>query len=209
MAKATNKLGIIKNGKLLTTRQIQREIRQGLHLTKSQFNKYYDITRNKLRNFERTTGAKKQSVLKFLYLRVRYKEKARREGFKYIISNKARYIEKFTSVSSGKKDYVLTDKLKEDTTNYIKNVYGSKETGTGLIAKNEYAQKIMERFKGDPVKQLKALNEFANRRNDLIKQTADGQVDANPVQKGREGGTNTDYDEEAYNDAIDKYGGGK
>jgi len=193
---------IYRNGKPLSQTKVVAYIRKELRLSKNAYNKYYDITRNKLRNYERVTGAPKQSVTQFLYNRARFKARARSEGLTYTKSYKARFIEKFTSRSTGKVSYgkLELQRINKETERYTKKIYGD------FIKKNDYAQKLVKEIK-DPKQRLKALNEYASRRKDLALERKGEVRLSQPFEKGRRGGTNEEYDEQAYNDILEKYGG--
>lgn len=157
--KRRNTLGITKKGKLLTTQEVRKVIMKGFNLkSRRAYEKFYDIFRNKLRAYERYTGAKRQSVQEYLYKQAVTKM---REGKKYRPSLKTQRIMRFTSVSSGKKgeqyfkSQRVLEKLAPDTRKSVLKQFG------GLIAKNDQAKYLYDHIK-DPRKLEKALTEYAN-----------------------------------------------
>lgn len=177
--KVATKYGLPKSsiGKVkrvpLSIKEIKKSIYTNLRvdgkkLTKRGLEKEYDKTRNKLRHYERVTGAKKQNPYAYLY----YKGEAqRRYGKKYTPSNKARYIESFSSRSSGIKSTDVSERTERITTETIKNIYGTYDDkgGTGLLATNKGARALFRKYEGDPVKQLQALNMYASLRSKELK----------------------------------------
>lgn len=206
---------IRKNGKLLTQTQVASIIRKELHLSKNKYQKLYDITRNKLRNYERITGAKPQSTLKFLYNRATFKQRLRYENnslvklgekpLRYRRSFKAQFIESFTSKSTGRTTYTQKEleHINYITEKHINKVYGD------LIEKNEYAKKIVEKFK-DPVQRLKALNSYTEKRNNgkvPVKSDRRGRKTEVPFGSNETVGTNGNNDKQYYDDVIKEHGG--
>lgn len=186
---------------------------KGKPLTTKDYNKLYDITRNKLRQFERITGNQKQSPLQFLYYKARYKENMIKSGQRYKQSYKSSFIDKLTSRSSGYKGE-LSKQEKSLVYKYTRDIFGTKRSTQiiegekikyGLVAQNKYAQMIYDKYRNDPVKRLKALTEFANRRRALIKLDPDKKYvkkDALPFSSDTSGSPSNEYDKEAYNDIL-------
>jgi len=194
---------VYRNGKKLTNRQVRKYIRKELHISSKRYKKYYDIMRNKLRNYEKATGSKPQSVTQFLYNRAKYKAKARYEGFKYIKSSKAKLIESFSSRSSGKTSYGLREQANVNKLldNYTKRVYNP------LIKTNKYARRIYETIK-DFKERLKALSEFATNRRDVVEQQNGTLTFQEDIIFGTMGqSSDGKEDEKIYNDIVTKYGG--
>lgn len=205
----TTKSGKVKSLQVPQTRKnIVATIRKGLGLSKRQYEKYYDITRNKLRHYERVTGAKKQSALQYLYYKARTKENYAKSGKEYSQSIKSKFIESFSSRSSG---ITSTNIKKEDRQliyKYTRDIFGTKRGERGLVGQNKYAQQIVKNIK-DPQKRLQALTEFANRRRTLVKMDADKRLlskDRLPFSSDRSGSPENEYDEDAFNEIMELYG---
>lgn len=211
--KYTTAKGITKSRLIPSTyKQIRTKIQKELGLTKRQYQKVYDVTRNKLRHYERVTGANKQSALSYLYHKASSIEAHRRSGVRYVQSNKSKFIESFSSRSSGIKTEGITKDERKLLFSHIEKTFGSGRTHSGLVYQNEYAKRIAENIK-DPQKRLQALTEYANRRRDLIKEDKHGAIKQNekriPFTNDGRSDTSGSYDEEAYNETMEKYGGGE
>lgn len=195
---------IYQNGKALSPSRVKAIIRKELHLSKRGYEKYYDITRNKLRNYERATGAKPQSTLQFLYNRANYKIKARADRVKYEKSYKARYIESFTSRSSGKSGYGKLEKERifAKTEKHIQKTMGE------FIKDNPNAKLIYEELKDNPISALQALKAYADTRKDYQTDVSGKVKKTDKAVFGGTGGTNNDYDDDALYDILNEYGGG-
>lgn len=147
----------------MTSREVKTYIMKVNGWTSEQYNKQYDITRNKLRAYEayeRKSGrsTETQSVQSLLFKEAKAKK---RMGAEYTPSIKMQRIRSFTSVSSGKAGQkALTGKR------YTQRRAKTYEDATfkqfkGLINNNPQARYIYESI-SDPVKREQALTDFAN-----------------------------------------------
>ena len=148
----------------MSSREVKAYIMKQNGWTSSQYDKQYDIFKNKLRayeNYERAHGitSKRQSPTQLLYKEAKAKA---REGANYTPSIKMQRIKSFTSVSSGKagqkallgqRYQARRAQLYEEATN---------KQLKGLIDNNPTAKEIVERIK-DPVKREQALADYANK----------------------------------------------
>lgn len=155
----------------LSSREAKAYIMKVNNWTSEEYNKNYDILRNKVRayeNYQKSRGLKveKQSVVELLYKEAYTKK---REGENYKPSIKMQRIRAFTSVSSGKagqkalqgKVYMARrGKLYEDATY---------RQFKGFIDNNMQARYIYENI-NDPVKREKALSDLANKLHAKIKE---------------------------------------
>ena len=189
----------------MTSREVKSYIMKVNNWTSNQYDKQYDIFKNKLRayeNYERAHGvtSKRQSPTQLLFKEAKAKA---REGADYEPSFKMKRIRSFTSVSSGKagqkalegKTYTARRQaLYESTT---------KARFEGFIRDNPKAQEIMERVK-DPVKREQALTDLANKVNEKIaenekeakKQAQQGGIPASGEAFGSS--SDIDFDIDAY-----------
>lgn len=147
----------------MTSREVKTYIMKVNGWTSEQYNKQYDITRNKLRAYEayeRKSGrsTETQSVQSLLFKEAKAKK---RMGAEYTPSIKMQRIRSFTSVSSGKAGQkALTGKR------YTQRRAKTYEDATykqfkGLINNNPQAKAIYNAI-SDPVKREQALTDFAN-----------------------------------------------
>lgn len=147
----------------MTSREVKAYIMKVNGWTTEQYNKQYDILRNKVRSYEayerasgRTTQA--QSVQGLLFKEAKAKK---RMGADYTPSIKMQRIKSFTSVSSGKAGQkALTG------TRYRQRRAKTYEDATykqfkGLIDNNKQARYIYESI-SDPVKREQAMTAYAN-----------------------------------------------
>ena len=147
----------------MTNRVVKAYIMKINGWTTEQYNKQYDILRNKVRSYEayerasgRTTQA--QSVQSLLFKEAKAKK---RMGAEYTPSIKMQRIKSFTSVSSGKAGQkALTGKR------YRQKRAKTYEDATykhfkGLINSNKQARYIYESI-SDPVKREEAMTAYAN-----------------------------------------------
>ena len=161
---------IVKGGRVeLSTREVKKYVMKVNNWTSDEYNKKYDIFKNKLRafeNFQRAHGVIKdrQSPMQLLYKEAKAKV---RDGADYTPSIKMQRIKNFTSVSSGKagqralqssRYMQKRNKLYEDATN---------EQFRGFIKKNAKAQEIANAIE-DPVKREEALRDYADAINAKI-----------------------------------------
>lgn len=155
---------VVKGGRVpMTSREVKDYIKKVNNWTNDQYQKQYDIFKNKLRayeNFEAQHGlVKKQSPVELLYKEARTKA---REGSNYKPSIKMQTIRKFTSVSSGKAGQkALQGKRYQERRSKLYDEATRKQFG-GLIDKNQTAQEIMKKIT-DPVKRREALTVLANK----------------------------------------------
>ncbi len=187
---------IYKKGKRvqLTSKGVKAYIMKVNNWTSEQYNKQYDILRNKLRSYEaysrqRGRSVDTQSVRSLLFKEAKTKEKY---GDEYTPSIQMQRIRSFTSVSSGKAGQkALQGKLyqKRRTRTYEDATYRAFEA---LIEKNDFARVIYESI-DDPVKREKALSDYA----DKIKAKIDEQGKASEneaIPNGERFGSEDDID---------------
>lgn len=98
-------MAIKSGGKPLTAREQAKKVREWTGWTREQYNKQYDILRNKVRAYEKATGAKKGSinVSDILARDARARFFAKRYGEPYQPTAEYEAIQKASSVSSGRK----------------------------------------------------------------------------------------------------------
>lgn len=184
----------------MSSREVKAYIMKQNGWTSRQYDKQYDIFKNKLRayeNYERAHGvtSKRQSPAQLLYKEAKAKA---REGADYTPSIKMRRIRSFTSVSSGKAGQKAlqgqryqarrTQLYEEATTKQFK----------GLIDNNPMAREIAERIK-DPVKREQALADYANKINAKIDEEGKAQEnEAIPFGETFGSDNIVDFDIEAY-----------
>lgn len=183
----------------MSSREVKAYIMKQNGWTSTQYDKQYDIFKNKLRayeNYERAHGVitKRQSPAQLLYKEAKTKA---REGSDYKPSFKMKRIRSFTSVSSGKagqkalsgKRYqAKRTQIYEDTLN---------KRFEGFIRDNAMAKEIAEKIK-DPVKREKALVDYANKVNEKIAEYE------KEVKKQKEmGGIPADREVFGSNDVVD------
>lgn len=147
----------------MTNKEVKAYIMKVNGWTTEQYNKQYDILRNKLRSYEayerasgRTTQA--QSVQSLLFKEAKAKK---RMGAEYAPSIKMQRIKAFTSVSSGKAGQkALTGKRyrQKRAKTYEDATYKQFQ---GLINSNKQARYIYESI-SDPVKREQAMTAYAN-----------------------------------------------
>ena len=148
----------------MTSREVKAYIMKVNGWTTEQYNKQYDIMRNKVRAYEayerqsgRSTGS--QSVQGLLFKEAKAKK---RMGADYTPSIKMQRIRSFTSVSSGK-----AGQRALQSERYRKRRAKTYEDATykqfkGLIDNNPQAKAIYESIK-DPVKREQAMADYANK----------------------------------------------
>lgn len=182
----------------MTSREVKSYIMRVNNWTTEQYNKQYDILRNKVRAYEayeRVSGkaVESQSVTSILFKEARSKQLY---GADYTPSIKMQRIRSFTSVSSGKAGQkALTSQT------YLSRRARTYEDATyrrfkGLIESNTTAQKIYESIK-DPVKREKALSDYANRIhariNEKDEEEANGAIPVSSEVYGSEDPIDFDY----------------
>ena len=148
----------------MTNKEVKSYIMKVNGWTTDQYNKQYDILRNKLRayeSYEKASGRKvsTQSTRDLLFKEAKTKQ---RMGANYTPSIKMQRIKQFTSVSSGKAGQrALQGKvyMERRTRTYNDATY---KQFKGLINNNAQARTIYQSIK-DPVKREQALADFANK----------------------------------------------
>lgn len=148
----------------MTNREVKTYIMKVNGWTTEQYNKQYDIMRNKLRAYEayeRQSGRQvtSQSVQSLLFKEAKAKK---RMGTDYTPSIKMQRIRSFTSVSSGK-----AGQRALQGTRYRQRRAKTYEDATykqfkGLINNNKQARYIYESI-SDPVKREQAMADYANK----------------------------------------------
>lgn len=148
----------------MSSREVKAYIMKQNGWTSSQYDKQYDIFKNKLRayeNYERAHGitSQRQSPTQLLYKEAKAKA---REGGDYTPSIKMRRIRSFTSVSSGKAGQKALQGQRYQARRAQLYEEATNKQFKGLIENNPKAQEIAERIK-DPVKREQALADYANK----------------------------------------------
>ena len=167
---ATGIYKIVKGGRVeLSTREVKQYVMKVNNWTSDEYNKKYDIFKNKLRayeNYERAHGVTKsrQSPMQLLYKEAKAKV---RDGANYKPSIKMQRIKGFTSVSSGK-----AGQRALQSSRYMERRAKLYEEATskqfaGLIEKNAKAKEIANAI-DDPVKREEALRAYADAINAKI-----------------------------------------
>lgn len=129
--------------------------------TTEQYNKYYDIRRNKQRAYENFLKAEGVDVKSSSVVELLYKEalSMKRYGAEYQPSQKSRLIQSFPSISSGIK--IRGPKAREHgMSTYQTATY---ERFEGLILANAKAKEIYFALMDHPIKQQRAMVDFANK----------------------------------------------
>lgn len=144
----------------MNNREVKQYIMRQNNWTAEEYDKNYDILRNKLRNYEnyqRQQGVQvnAQSVQELLLKEARAKQ---RHGTSYKPSIKMKQIQSFSSRSSGKRSYGKRAIQRIEQT-YDDATYNQFK---GLIEANPQAKKIYESIK-NPVKRERALTAYANK----------------------------------------------
>lgn len=153
---------VVKGGRVpMSNREVKQYIMKVNGWTSEQYNKQYDIFKNKVRAYEAYEAqhgrVKKQSPVELLYKEARTKA---REGTNYKPSIKMQTIRGFTSVSSGRAGQrALQGRRYQERRSALYDEATKKQFG-GLIEKNPTAQRIMQEIK-DPVKRQEALSDLA------------------------------------------------
>ena len=147
----------------LSTREVKKYIMEVNGWTSREYDKKYDIFKNKLRayeNYQRSHGmlTPRQSPMQLLYKQARARE---RDGANYKPSIKMQRINSFTSVSSGKAGQrALRGKKYQDRRSRLYEQATNLQF-EGLLKANPKAREIAEAIK-DPVRREQALADFAN-----------------------------------------------
>lgn len=159
----------------LKSNEVKRYIMRANNWTEEQYNKNYDIFKNKLRAYESFADKKKQSPVEVLYKEARAKV---REGDEYKPSLEMQRIRKFTSVSSGQagQKALQSERYKQARGEMYASFTDIRFKG--FIDSNAKAQEINNTIK-DPVKREKALADYANKihaKIDEQKKNANGEA---------------------------------
>lgn len=184
----------------MTNREVKAYIMKENRWTSEQYNKQYDILRNKLRSYEAYEKAsgravKEQSVQSLLFKEAKARQ---RMGRDYSPSIKMQRIRSFTSVSSGRAGQrALTGRLymERRATTYEDATY---KQFKGLVENNKQAELIYNSIK-DPVKREKALTDFANKMHAKINEQ-DEVIESEAIPFGETYGSDEaiDFDIDAY-----------
>lgn len=176
-------MAIIKQVKgqrvVLSPKQIKAETMKNFGFkTTEEYNKYYDIRRNKRRAFEKFMALEGQPVEKANISEMLYKEglARKRYGAEYQPSIEKQKELQFKSYSSGKAGTkALTSKRgREHAQAIIQNA--TYRQFRGLIEKNPTAMKIFQKYADNPVLQLNALITFANTMHAEIDRKGNGEA---------------------------------
>lgn len=148
----------------MSSREVKAYIMKQNGWTSNQYDKQYDIFKNKLRayeNYERAHGvtSQRQSPTQLLYKEAKTKA---REGANYTPSIKMRRIRSFTSVSSGKAGQKALQGQRYQAKRAQLYEEATSKQFKGLIDNNPTAKEIAKRIK-DPVKREQALADYANK----------------------------------------------
>ena len=160
----------------LSSRDVKQYVMRVHGWTSEEYNKKYDLFKNKLRayeSFKKAHGANivPQSVAQVLYKEARAMQ---REGADYKPSIKMRQIQSFSAVSITKgrqRAKATSGRAYERSLSIIKK--GTLDAFSDLIAHDPKAAEMAERIK-DPVKLEKALSEYAERMHAV--RSAEGKV---------------------------------
>lgn len=186
----------------MSSREVKAYIMKQNGWTSRQYDKQYDIFKNKLRayeNYERAHGvtSPRQSPTQLLYKEAKAKA---REGADYTPSIKMRRIRSFTSVSSGKAGQKALQGQRYQARRTQLYEEATSKQFKGLIDNNPKAKEIAERIK-DPVKREQALADYANAIHAKIDEEGKAQEnEAIPFGETFGSDDTVDFDIEAYLD---------
>ena len=186
----------------MSSREVKAYIMKQNGWTSRQYDKQYDIFKNKLRayeNYERAHGvtSPRQSPTQLLYKEAKAKA---REGADYTPSIKMRRIRSFTSVSSGKAGQKALQGQRYQARRAQLYEEATSKQFKGLIDNNPKAKEIAERIK-DPVKREQALADYANAIHAKIDEEGKAQEnEAIPFGETFGSDDPADFDIEAYLD---------
>ena len=192
---------MVRGGRVeMSSREVKQYIMKQNNWTSQQYNKKYDIFKNKIRayeNYERAHGVTKQRQSPAQLLFKEAKAKAR-EGSDYKPSIKMERIKRFTSVSSGRAGQkALQGKLYQARRASLYKEATSKQF-KGLIDNNAKAKEIAERI-NDPVKREQALADYANKIRAKFDEEGKAQEnEAIPFGETFGSGDDVDFDIEYY-----------
>lgn len=205
----------------ISNREVKAYIMKQNGWTSSQYQKQYDIFKNKLRAYESYQRAQGVNVTQQSVVEVLYKEAKSKQlyGPNYKPSMKMQQIMGFKSYSITKGRAMASNEkysLRENEKygNYIETRFGrydpnSKENNSGFIGANKGAQDIVEAFKkqaelsGKPInyaKMEKALSDYANKVHATIDENEKVQ-DSEAIPYGEASGspdTYVDFDIDNY-----------
>lgn len=198
--------------RVLTSHEVKQYIMRANNWTASEYQKQYDIFKNKLRAYESFKEAQgvveqKQSVVSILFKEAKAK---RQYGKSYTPSRKMQQIRSFSaySITKGRakakqESYQAQQQAKYGE--YINSRFGSSD---GFISQNKGAQRIVEAFKeeaertGKPINYAKmeeALTDYANKVHAKIdEQDRVRQNESIPSGETYGSGTEVDFDVESY-----------
>lgn len=167
-----------QNGKqrVLSSREVKQYIMRANNWTADQYQKQYDIFKNKLRayeSFKEEQGAPvdRQSVVSILFKEAKAKKQY---GSSYKPSRQMQQIRSFSaySITKGRAKAKQADYQAQQQAKYARYVSSRFGEEDGFIKSNKGAQKIVERFKeeaqrtGQPVNYVRmeeALSAYANK----------------------------------------------
>ena len=155
----------------MTSKEIKAFIMKQNKWTTDQYNKQYDILRNKLRSYEayeRKSGriVEKQSVRELLFKEAKARQNY---GDAYTPSIKMQRIKSFTSVSSGKAGQKALEGKLYQRRRKVTYEDATARQFEGFLKDNEGARFIYESI-DDPVKREKALSDYADKLHAKIKE---------------------------------------
>lgn len=192
---------IVKGGRVeMSSREVKAYIMKQNGWTSRQYDKQYDIFKNKLRayeNYERAHGvtSQRQSPTQLLYKEAKAKA---REGADYTPSIKMRRIRSFTSVSSGKAGQKALQGQRYQSRRAQLYEEATSKQFKGLIDSNPTAKEIAERIK-DPVKREQALRDYADKIHAKVDEEGKAQEnEAIPFGETFGSDDPVDFDIEAY-----------
>lgn len=172
----------------ISNREVKAFIMKQNNWTSEEYNKQYDIFKNKLRAFEAYERAGGKQVVKQSPQELLYKQAQamKREGSSYKPSIKMQRIESFSAVASNRAEKLLQNKLYASRRAATYEEATSKQF-SGLIKANAGARHIAETIK-DPVAREAALARYANDLHAKI-DAQDRAAEAEAIPSGEEGGS--------------------
>lgn len=190
----------------VSTHEVKKAIMKENRWTESQYQKKYDLFKNKLRakeSFEIAHGLKveRQSPVEVLYKQAQAKERARKSGQKYTPSIAMKRIQSFSAVSITK-GRALAQDTESSYSQRSAKVYERSTTKAfrGLIEKNAKAKEIATKVK-DPVKREQALKDYAEKIHAKMDEEGKAQEDeAIPHGESYGSDESTDFDYSQYLD---------
>ena len=186
----------------MSSREVKQYIMKQNNWTSQQYDKQYDIFKNKLRayeNYERAHGVaqQRQSPTQLLFKEAKAKA---REGADYKPSIKMERIRRFTSVSSGQAGQKALQGKRYQARRASLYEEATTRQFKGLIDNNAKAKEIAQRIK-DPVKREQALADYANKIHAKIDEEGKAQEnEAIPFGETFGSGDDIDFDIEDYMD---------